>query len=244
MTRKLNQVLAVEKSIKTRTYASLTAMHKEAQTPALFNGFSKNYEPLKEDGLPQAPQTQKVQRNAEDMFAEAQKALTELFDVTATKDWGNQVAKADVIVDGQIILKDVPATYLLFLDKQLSDLRDLVGKMTELDGAVDWTKDVNSGLFKSPPLQTHTTQKVQRPLVMYQATDKHPAQTQLITEDQVVGQWTTVKQSGALPVPRKKVLLERIQKLLDAAKVALEEANTTRVDDKCAGAAVLGFIFA
>lgn len=243
MTRKLNQVLAVEKSIKVRTYASLTEMHKAAQVPALFQGFSKTYEPLEDGGLPQAPQTQKVQRSADEMFAEAQKSLVELFDVTATKDWGNQVAKADLVVDGEVLLKDVPATYFLFLDKQLSDLRDLVGKMTELDGATDWTKDANSGLFKSPPVLTSTTQKLQRPIVLYDATDKHPAQTQLITEDKVVGQWTTIKQSGAIPAPRKKQLLGRIQKLLDATKVALEEANSTRVEDQRTGAAVLGYIF-
>lgn len=241
--RKLNQVLAVEKGVKTRTYAALTEMHKAAQVAALFQGFSKTYEPVEEKGLPQAPQTQKVQKNAEEMFTEARKALIDLFDITATKDWGNQLAKANLVVDGQTLLTDVPATYLLFLDKQLSDLRDIVTKTTELDPAIDWSKDPNSGLFRSPQVQTQTTQKVQRALVMYQATDKHPAQTQLITEDQVVGHWFTVKQSGALPAPRKKELLTRIQKLLDAVKVALEDANMTRVDDKQTGNAVLNYVF-
>lgn len=242
--RKLNQVLAAEKSIKARTYAAITEMHKAAQVPALFNGHSKTYEPLKEDGLPQPTQTQKVQRNAEEMFAEVQKSMSELFDVYATKDWGNQKAKSDLVVDGQILIKDAPATYLLFLDKQLSDLLTFVGKMTELDGATDWTKDPNTGLFRSDSVQTFTTQKVQRALVMYQATEHHPAQTQLITEDQVVGRWSTVKQSGAVPAPRKKRLMERIQKVLDAAKHALENANSTVVEEQSTGAAVLGYIFA
>lgn len=242
--RKLNQVLAVEKGIKTRTYSALTEMHKAAQVAALFNGFSKTYEPVNEAQLPQAPQSQKVQKSAETILAEAKKSLIELFDVTATKDWGNQQAKADLVVDGQKLLTGVPATYLLFLDKQLSDLRDLVGKMSELDPAIDWSKDPNSGLFKSNPVQTQTTQKVQEALVKYPATDKHPAQTELITVDKVVGHWFTVKQSGAIPASRKKELLERIQKLLDAVKVALEDANMTRVDDQYTGASVLGYIFA
>lgn len=241
--RKLNQVLAVEKGVKVRTYSALTEMHKAAQVAALFQGFSKTYSPVAEDGLTQAPQAQKVQKSATEMFAEAKKALTELFDVTATKDWGNQQAKADLVVDGQKILSDVPATYLLFLDKQLSDLRDIIAKTTELDGAIDWSADPNTGLFKSPPVQTSTTQKVQKPIVLYQATDKHPAQTQLITEDQIVGHWFTTKFSGALPAPQKKDLLARVQKLLDAVKVSLEEANMTRVDDRATGEAVLGYIF-
>lgn len=244
MSKKLSQVLAVEKGVKVRTYAAVNEMHKAAQTAALFNGQSRTYEPIADGGVPQPAQNQKVQRNAEEMFAEAQKILVDLFDVTATKDWGNQNAKADLVVDGQKLLSDVPATYFLFLDKQLSDLRDMVSKCTELDAAVDWTKDPNSGLFKSTPIQTQTTQKVQEALVKYPATDKHPAQTEMITVDRVVGQWTTVKQSGALPVPRKKQLLDRIQKLLDAVKIALEDANSTSVDNKHAGASVLGYIFA
>jgi hypothetical protein len=244
MSRKLNQVLAVEKGVKVRTYSALTEMHKAAQVAALFQGFSKTYEPVNVEGLPQAPQSQKVQKNAEEMFAEAQKSLVDLFDITATKDWGNQSAKADLkLEDGTIILTDVPATYLLFLDKQLSDLRTLIGSTTELDGSIDWSKDPNSGYFKSNPVQTQTTQKVQEALVLHPATDKHPAQTQLITVDRVVGHWFTVKQSGALPTPRKKELLGRVQKLLDAVKTALENANMTQVDDKKTGAAVLSYIF-
>lgn len=241
--RKLNQVLAIEKGVKKRTYDATTEMHKAGQVAALFQGHSKTYEPVAEDGVKQAPQSQKVQKNAEEMFVEAKRSLSELFDVTATKDWGNQKASANLVVDGKSILENVPATYLLFLDKQLSDIRDLVGKMTELDGAVAWTKDQNTGLFNSPTIQTQTTAKVQKPIVLYGATDKHPAQTQLITEDQVIGHWYTVKHSGALPAPRKKALLERIQKLLDAVKHALEEANMTQVEEKQTGEAVLGYIF-
>jgi hypothetical protein len=243
MSKKLNQVLAVEKAVKQRTYSTLTEMHKAMQVVALFQGFSKTYEPIDENGLPQPPQNQKVQKNAEEMFNEAKKALTELFDVTATKDWGNQLAKADLVVDGRTILSGVPATYLLFLDKQLSDLLTLVGKCTELDSSVDWSKDVNSGLFKSSPVQTQTTQKVQEPIVLFPATDKHPAQTQLITKDVVVGYWTTIKQSGAIPAPRKKELLTRIQKLLDAVRIALEDANMTRVEEQQVGSSVLNYIF-
>lgn len=240
---KMNQVLAVEKAVKVRTYSATNEMHKALQTAALFQGFSKTYEPVNAEGMQRQPESQKVQKNAEEMFSEARKMLTELFDVTATKDWGNQTSKADLVVDGQTILKGVPATYFLFLDKQLSDLRDMVTKSTELDPAIDWSKDPNSGLFKSTPIQTQTTQKVQRALMMAPATDKHPAQTQLITEDQVVGHWFTTKQSGAMPAPRKKELLNRIQKLLDAVKFALEDANSTQVAHQKTGDAVLGYIF-
>ena len=45
------------------------------------------------------------------------------------------------------------------------------------------------------------------------ATEEHPAQTQLITDDQIVGYVTTVKRSGAIPRELKRNLLRRIEKL-------------------------------
>jgi hypothetical protein len=41
----------------------------------------------------------------------------------------------------------------------------------------------------------------------------------------VVGYWDTVKHSGALPAPRKKELMSRIEKLSQAVKQAREVAN-------------------
>ena len=40
---KLNQVLAIEKGIKTRVYAEFTELHQATQKPALMNGFHKAY---------------------------------------------------------------------------------------------------------------------------------------------------------------------------------------------------------
>jgi len=85
---------------------------------------------------------------------------------------------------------------------------------------------------------------MQKGIVLYDATEHHPAQTQLITEDVVVGHWTTTKFSGAIPRPRKKVLLERIRQLADAVKFAREQANSIEADDQKVGRKVLDFIFA
>jgi hypothetical protein len=40
---KLNQILAVEKGIKTRVYAELAELAQATQKPALVNGFMKTY---------------------------------------------------------------------------------------------------------------------------------------------------------------------------------------------------------
>lgn len=243
MPTKLNQILAIEKGVKTRVYAEVTELHKATQKPTLMNGFHKTYQPRQEGGETYPPERQKVQYNHSDVIKRVSAILTELFDITASKDFANCSARADVVIDGKPLLENVPATYLLFLEKQLSDLQSFFAKMTELDSAEDWQADPSSGLYKTEPTRTQRTQKVQRPIVLYDATEHHPAQTQLITEDVVVGSWNTVKFSGGIPTPEKKRILERIEKLAKAVKFAREEANTQEVERKYLGKEVFDYLF-
>jgi hypothetical protein len=245
MAKRLNQVLATEKGTKTRIYAEFTELHKATQKQELFEGHLKTYKPLVEDD-PNAripPQAKKVQLIAREALATAAKQLTELFDVTATKDWANLQAKSDVVVDGQVLLKDVPATYLLFLDKQLSDLMKFVSSICELDPGVDWRADPATGQYRGDPVHTQRTEKKQRAIVLYDATEHHPAQTQLITEDQVVGYWESTRFSGAIGKDDKQRILDRVRKLADAVKEALEKANMVEVTEQRPGATVFAYLF-
>lgn len=224
---KLNQVIAIEKGVKSRAYADISALDKAAQKEELFNGFTKTYEKKADDGEDFPQERKRVQYVVPDVLKNTERLMTEMFAVEARKDWSNMVAKGNVVVDGVTLLPDAPVSFLLFLEKQLTDLRTLVGRLPVLDAAEDWTKDANSGLFKSNEIRTHRTKKVQKPIVLYDATAEHPAQTQLITEDDVVGYWVQVKQSGAMPKPDKDVVLQNIEKVLVAVKTAREEANNT-----------------
>lgn len=239
---KLNQVVAVEKGVKSRVYAEFSEMHKQSQKPDLFTGFAKNYRKRDEEGEEYPPERKKVQLVAGTMLAQAATLLTELFDVTATKDWANCHARADVTVDGEVLLAQVPVPFLLFLEKQLSDLHTFVDKIPTLDESDDWQDDPNSGLFKTAAIPTQRTKKVQRPVVMYEATKEHPAQTQLITEDVTVGYWDTVKHSGALPIPRKALLLERLEALSKAVKFAREQANAADAPEQNVGRKIFEYL--
>ena len=64
--------------------------------------------------------------------------------------------------------------------------------------------------------------------MLYPHSDKHPAQTQLITTDKTVGNWEAIRLSGATSTKVKKTLLERIEKIIRATKFAREEANMTQ----------------
>ena len=134
---KLNQILAIERGTKSRINGEITKMHHTLQKPALLNGFSKTYQRKNEDSDSYPPERQRVQVVAADMLKRAGRLLAELADVTATKDYANCQARADLVVDGEVLVKDVPATFLLFLEKQLTDLKTFVAKIRRVGAEID-----------------------------------------------------------------------------------------------------------
>jgi len=240
---KLNQIIAVEKGTKSRTQRELNDAYQRLQKPALLSGISRTYQPNDDEGEVLPPESTRVQVRAEDVLREVGAALSRLFDVVATKDWANCRARADVVVDGSTILSDVPVTYLLFLEKQLKELQSLVRRLPVLDAAETWVFDESSDVWRTEPVRTTRTKKVPRAHVLYEATDRHPAQVETYTEDVIVGTWTKVSFSGALPARRINELRERVEKLTAAVKYAREEANGIDVEEQRVGEAVFRYLF-
>jgi hypothetical protein len=243
MPTKLNQIIAVEKGVKSGSLRELTDAHHALQKQALLAGISRTYQPKDEDGEVLPPESTRVQVKAEDVLRKTATVLTRLFDVTATKDRANCVAKADIVVDGQTLLSDVPVSYLLFLEKQLTDLHTFVKKLPLLDAAEDWSFDGSADCWRTEQVRTIRTKKVPRNHVKAEATEKHPAQVEVYYEDIPVGYWSTVKFSGALPAKRVNELLDRVEKLQHAVKFAREEANNMEITDQHVGEVVFGYLF-
>ncbi|WP_406392161.1 hypothetical protein [Streptomyces sp. NBC_00887] len=240
---KLNQIIAVEKGVKSKSLQDITAAHHKVQKPVQLAGISRTYQPKDEEGEQLPPESTRVQVKTEDVLREMSVSLTRLFDVTATKDWANCSARADVTVDGRTIVREVPVSYLLFLEKQLTDLHTFVKKLPVLDASESWSLDPSTDWWKTDPVRTIRTKKVPRNHVKAEATEKHPAQVDVYYEDVPIGYWTTVKFSGSLPAKRVNELLERVEKLQHAVKFAREEANSAEVTDQRVGDAVFGYLF-
>ncbi|ONI79315.1 hypothetical protein ALI144C_26195 [Actinosynnema sp. ALI-1.44] len=243
MTR-LNQIVAVEKGIKTRSFQELTDAHHALQKSSLLSGISRTYRPKDEEGEQLPPESTKVQVKAEETIRATAEILTRLFDVTATKDWANCTATADVKVDGETLLEAVPVSYLLFLEKQLVDMLTFIRKLPVLDAAESWEYDASADCWATEPVQTVRTKKIPRNHVKAEATEKHPAQVEVYYEDVTVGYWKTVKFSGAMPAKRINELVERVEKLQQAVKFAREEANNAEITQRKVGTKVFGYLFA
>lgn len=241
---KLNQIIAIEKQYKSNTTRDLTDAHHLLQKPALLSGISRTYRPRDEENGEKLPaEHTKVQVKATEQIKKASEVLTKLLDITATKDVTNCSAKADVVVDGVTIMRGAPVSYLLFLEKQMVDMHTFVKKLPVLDPSEDWHHDSNTDNWVTAPMGSVRTKKVLRNHVKAEATEKHPAQVDVYSEDVVVGEWKTVKFSGSLPQKEVNEFLVRVEKLQEAVKFARETANSVDAQDQKVGKTIFDYVF-
>lgn len=239
---KLSQHLGVEQKTRTRVHREITELYRRASQADLFNGFNRTYRPVDDDGDQLPPESKRVQYKVDDILAELRRLSTHRMDAVATKEWGNTKAKADVVIDGDVVLADVPVGYLLFLEKQLDELHVFIRGLPILDPSETWELDRGDGLFRSEPTTSLKMRKTPRAHVLVPATEHHPAQAETYNEDVPVGEWTRVLRSGAVHQVRVDDLSRRIIKLRDAVIAARQLANTADVDEKKVGSAIFEYI--
>ena len=240
---KLNAVNAVLTSKKGEVEKEVTEAYKLIQKETLFSGRERTYRPLDEvNGQKLPAESQKVQQRGDQLIKKAVTKWEEVWNLVLTQDVGNQEASANIVIDGTVTFDNVPITTLLYLDKQINDVETFVSKLPTPDPAEEWAQDPNSGLLKGRASETIRTNKEPTVIVKYEATDKHPAQTELFSKDVMVGTWTQILYSGAITQERKDAILNRVRKLQVAIKEARERANDLQVD-KQSTRPILEYIF-
>lgn len=239
---KLNQFIALLKGGKSDGEGALTRAYHQIQKTPLLGAYWKGYKPRDEEGETLPAEGNVLQLRVPVIMADVVAPLTRLFDLTATVDAGNQMATANVKVDGVIILAEVPVSTLLYLERKLNDLKAFVDKLPVLDPAATWEPGDDGLSWKTVPTTKVRTKKTPRVLEKSPATDKHPAQVEVWYEDNVVGDWTTIEFSGAISAKRQRELATKVVKLQEAVKVAREEANMTEVPDVKIGEAIFDFL--
>lgn len=240
---KLCQVIALATGLKPQGQKALTEAHHKKLKPDLISGLVRSYRPLDDEGEKLPPEIKRVQSTVLGVIDEVRVTLGPVYDMVLTQDVANTHARADLVVRGKTVLKDVPVTYLLYLGKQAEALLTLIEELPTLDPGEVWLPDPDIGGYTSPPYETIRLAKVLKTHVAYAATPEHPAQTQTFSQDSQIGTWTNVKKSGAIPVAVKQRFLSRARALRDAIKAAREEANTIEVESRRAGDAILSYIF-
>ena len=243
-TLKLHQVLAIESNIRTQTQKDITAAHHGLQHAGGLIGLNKTYEPKADDGDVLPEETKLLEVRTPDVIRRTTDLLSKLYDTTAMRDFANCRATADIVLeDGTVLLKDAPATYLLWLEKRLDDVHTFVAKLPVLPADTEWEYDEKQNCFKSPTIKTSRAIKVPYPLVLHPGNDKHPAQVVEKNREEVVGYYIAIKYSGAMKAKDVAQMKERVEQLQRATKIAREKANTVEAPKQEVGRKLLSFIF-
>lgn len=210
--------------------------HKMLQKLDAFDGFEKVFIPAVDDPnatkMVSGNDSKRVQANARLLVEKAFDALGELINIIATQDEGNTQARADLVVDGKIILKNKPATTYLMLGKQLDNMAAVIRSIIPLPLGYEWVYDPNFGHFRTRnTVKQDRTAAVEEALVLLQPTKEHPGQAQRVTRQYRIGAYETTYYHSGLPKDVIDAMLDLVQKYSDAAKEALYEANTKEVED-------------
>jgi hypothetical protein len=158
--------------------------------------------------------------------------VTRYYDAYLQKEATNQHAKADVVIDGNVFLTDVPVVVLLGMETKLKELRDVYEAIPTLRPGPVWEIDPNEGkgVYRAKHDEKRfLTKKTRKAFVKSPATDKHPAQVETIDEDVAVAERVVTTWSSMLSVTEKSLLLDRLDNLIQAFKKARQRANEAEI---------------
>lgn len=250
MAKKLHEVLATEKMVQETAHKvwneAITTFTKKGDH---LRGYHKTLKMIDEERQEEAAG---VEEHKEIVTTVGRKlnylrnATVRYLDLLGQKELTNQVARADLVVDGEILIEAAPATLLLGLESRLKHLRAVVEAVPTLDPGVDWVEDSSQGegIYKtSRPEATQKQEKVLRTQIVIQPTTEHPGQYEKWSENKVVGNYFTTRWSGCVTPAKKSEWLGKIDKLLRATVKARQRANEAVVEKVDVGSKLFDFVF-
>lgn len=210
-----------------------------------FMGQHRKLEMFVEDGITYPEEFKKIDTTVQAKLDHMQKTEVRYFDALLQKEATNQKATADLIVDGIVIVTDLPATFLLGMETRMKHLRVAYENIPTLAPGIEWEVDASQGdnIYKTTkPQEKLKTESVIEAVVLYEATKEHPAQIKEVSNVKTVGKYSLTAWSGMITPAEKSILLGRIDKLIRAFKKARQRANTTPVDVRTIGENLFSFI--
>lgn len=248
-TTKLHEVLAVEGSLEAQyTKVSMECASTFSKKANHFQGYHKWLEMFDEKRKQEeqgAVEHKELVDTVDGKLRHVWKYFSKYIDVVAQKERTNQEARADIVVNGEVIVKDVPATMLLGLEARLKVLRQVYDAIPTLQPGVDWVKDQDKGkgVYKAFSYVTaNKTEKEPRHKVLVEPTEHHPAQIDKWVENVPVGVYKTENWTSMVSPATKSMWLENLDTLIRAVKKARQRANNTTVEKLPMGKALMNFI--
>jgi hypothetical protein len=248
----LHELLAVEKGLLTQLSVLTADTAGKFQKEQFFKGHNKTLKMIADSPENQALEVSNTEFKAlPTTVVETLEYYAEHWakaeDIIFRKNKTNQSAASDLYFGGAVIAREVPVDELLGLEVRLTNLRGMLTQMPTLDASKVWDADTSTGRTawkaRNPDVTTKTEKKT-TPVVLYEATDKHPAQIKEINQDVVVGTNTTISYSGAATSLQKAQVLRNVDELIGEVKKARMRANTSVAVEDSIGDTLISRILA
>ncbi len=250
MATKLHELLAVKDNV------TLQAAKLIKDLTGTFKGKKHLFEEKRkvfksnEEGVPDKVEEQSdIQTSVTQEIHWLKGHLAKSLDVSYQVDLCNMDARADVVLeDGTILLKAVPATMLLHLERhRIPEWRDLVLSIATLDPAKGFRPDSDRGpgYFRARDVEKVREKKDREVIRLAPATKEHAEQAVLVDVQKPVGTILEQEWSALLTPAKKSEVMEQIEDLFRAVAKARAKANEHSIDtaDKKIGATLLDFAF-
>lgn len=242
---KLHELLAVEDTVTSAAEKLISSSaEKFNKHSEFFAGGVRTLARLKDSAEDKAIET--AARRVKELPTDVAETLSYIFpymekalNLKLSKHLTNQIAVADIELDGRVLAKAVPVDFLLDLEKALPRWRTLFSAMPTLDPSRLWSPE-RKGVWKAEAPATSQTEKIAYPVVLAAATEKHPAQVKEATKDIVVGTFSQTDFSGAATTQQKADVLALCDRLIVAVKQARMRANAVEQVRGEAASALLG----
>lgn len=244
---KLHELLAVEGDLKgEKDKVRQEALIDFEKKPNLFLGYSKKLSLFDANRAnEETEEVGQINTNVIERLKYNAQSHIRYWDAKLQKEIANQEAKANIEIDGKILMENVPVSFLLTMEEELKQLRKVYDQIPTLRPGIDWQLDETLGknIYKTVhPTEKIKTEKALEFTIMVPATKEHPAQVKEWTIDKPVGKYIETVWSGMISSADKSLFLSKLDKILRAIKKARQRANCQEVKKANIGKLIFDFI--
>lgn len=249
-TTALHEILAVETGLAETANRVQKETTKTLESKrSIFSGILKAHQIFSDDDqhLVQANDVKEVESTVKEQIDYASVEIGRYWDSIYKKEEANQRARADIIVDGEVIATGIPSIVLLSMEKKLSSLLGMYNAIPTLDAAKAWEPD--NTYFKPDVFRTKHDRETQQAITTREFKEVSPATVQFkaqiveVPSTDVVGKFIHTDFSGMLTSLDKAEKIQRLTALQRAVKTARQRANATEVNNELQfGRALLDYI--
>lgn len=211
----------------------------------LLEGVKKTYKPLNEDDFRNYKPDDKIVHLAttvKDKINFTKKYVAKAIDEELTKNETNRSATAILKFGDKAI--ELSICTLMDLEKHVNGIRRVYETIPTLDSTIKWevSKLEGQDIYESEVDEKFANIADYTVISLAKATKEHKEQVEKVKTMVPVGIWSTINYSGKMSSASKSQILDRIDKLLEAIRVARCKANDTEVIKAKIGEDILNYI--